>query len=299
MKYANHLLKLPFLIALSLLLSACNVNRSSDVKDFANTKNNHIGSFVWHDLISDDIDTAQRFYQQLFGWKFVNTTGLNGKNYRLIKNQGRYIAGMVQLDDPADDGDYSRWLGYISVSDIDAALATTNAKKGTTVIPNQAISGIGQAAAILDPQGAVVGLISSDLETPANTDSPLSGDIVWNELLTSSPLEAATFYQALSGVSVEMIERRGGEYRLLESGNIKRAGIMQNPSATSAPVWLTYFSVDNPAATANKAATLGGKIIIAPKQEIREGTLALISDPGGSLLMLEQTGTTNQTGVKQ
>jgi predicted enzyme related to lactoylglutathione lyase len=299
MKYLYNTFKLSGLIALSLLLSACNVHRNSDVSNVTNTETSHTGSFVWHDLISDDIDAAQRFYQQLFDWRFVNATGSNGKSYTLIKNNGRYIGGMLQLDDPADGEDYSRWLGYMSVGDIDTALSTTKAKKGTIVIPNQAISGIGQAAAILDPQGAVVGLISSDLEIPENSDPPSTGDIVWNELLTSSPQQATAFYQALSGVDVETISRRGGEYRLLKSNNIKLAGVMQNPSDTGTPVWLTYFSVDDPAASAEMAATLGGKIIIAPTQEIREGTLALIADPSGALLVLEQKDTTNSTGVEQ
>lgn len=299
MNYFSNLFKLSGLIVASLLLSACHMNRSTKATEVANAGAAHIGSFVWHDLITDDINKAQDFYGQLFGWEFVNTSRPNGADYTLIKNHGHYIAGMLQLDDPADGGDYSRWLGYISVSDIDTALSTVGGRKGSIVVPNQAIAGIGQAAAIVDPQGAVVGLIASDLEKPVTPDSASTGHIVWNELLTSDPLQAATFYQALSGINIETIERRGGEVRLLKSAGEKRAGVIQNPFDSGAPVWLSYFSVDDPAAAANKAVSLGGNILLAPRMDVREGTLALIADPTGALLVLEQAGTTNKIGVNQ
>ena len=278
------------------------MNRSTEATEateVANAGASHIGSFVWHDLITDDIMAAQNFYGQLFGWEFINTSRPGGEDYTLIKNQGRFIAGMLQLDDPADGGDYSRWLGYMSVSNIDTALSTVDDQKGRIVVPNQAIAGIGQAAAIIDPLGAVVGLITSDLEKPAKPDTLSAGYIVWDELLTSDPSQAAAFYQALSGVSIELIERRGGEVRLLKSAGKKRAGVIQNPFDSGAPIWLSYFSVDDPAAAAEKAVTLGGNILLAPSSGVREGTLALIADPTGALLVLEQAGTTNKIGVVQ
>ena len=282
-----------------LLLSACNVNRSTEVNDAITPQAGHVGSFIWHDLVTDDIGAAKRFYSELFGWQFVSATSSNGRDYTLIKNQGQYFAGMVQLDDPADGEDYSRWLGYLSVSDVNTALSNTESKNGSIVIPGQTIEDIGRAAAIQDPQGAVVGLITSDLEKPEARNPPLHGDLVWNELLTSDPKNAAAFYQRLSGVSVEVIERRGGEYRLLESAGRKRAGIVQNPFVVSPSAWLSYFSVDDPVEMADKAKKLGGTILIAPVADVREGTLALISDPTGAILVLEQAGTASQSGEIQ
>ena len=299
MKYFSNLLKLGGFIVIPLLLSACQMNRSTEASKVEKTGASHNGSFVWHDLISDDIDRAQDFYGHLFGWEFVSTTGPNGKDYTLIQNQGRYIAGMVQLDDAADGEDYSRWLGYISVSDVSASLAATKAQQGTIILAAQTIAGIGEAAAILDPQGAVVGLVASALDKPVYPDTLSTGDIVWNELLTSDPSKAATFYQALSGVNVETIKRRGGDYRLLKTANVNRAGILKNPFDHGGPVWLSYFSVDDPASMANLARTLGGKVLIAPDSQFREGTLALIADPTGALLVLEKVGTTNLAGTIQ
>jgi len=259
----------------------------------------HIGRFVWHDLITDDSRRAQDFYTQLLGWKFVQTQGPNGNDYTLIKNHGRYIAGLLQLDDPADGGDYSRWLGYLSVSDLDLALDKAASNQSSIVVPAQTIPSIGRAAAIIDPQGAVLGLISSNLEKPGFGDPVMSGDIVWDELLTGDPQQAADFYQQLSGVDVETIVRRQGQYRYLFASGKESAGILENPFADTDPVWLTYIAVEDPAASAQQAAKLGAKILIEPADDIREGTLALITDPTGALLVLVQTGTGDYSGAIQ
>jgi hypothetical protein len=31
-----------------------------------------LGKFVWHDLVSDDVPAARRFYGEMFGWQFLD-----------------------------------------------------------------------------------------------------------------------------------------------------------------------------------------------------------------------------------
>ncbi len=280
------------LLALTLFLGACNTDQTSDL---ATTDKNSstVGSFVWHDLISDDLGKSQAFYAALFGWQFVDTHRTDGRRYKLIRHHGRYIGGMLQLDDPDNGEEYSRWLGYLSVADIDTALNNNTSASGETLVPVKTIDAIGRAAAIKDPQGAVVGLISSDIQQQAPETT--AGNIVWNELLTQDPKQSADFYQSLSGLSVDVIQRRGGNYYMLKAGEQARAGIVENPFEQSASTWLSYFSVDDVEQSTRQAQKLGAKILLPPSPEVREGTLALISDPTGALLVLEQDG----TGAKQ
>jgi hypothetical protein len=51
---------------------------------------------------------------------------------------------------------------------------------------------------------------------------------------------------------------------------------------------LAYVRVADPAATAARAAQLGGRVLIAPRSDLRNGTLALIADPTGAVLALQK-----------
>ncbi len=278
------------LTALFLLLgiSACSTVSGPTVSDFSLSDEPLIGKFVWHDLITDDTDATQRFYSAVLGWTFEQTTRPNGGPYTLAKLNGHYIGGIIQLDDPAGETDYSRWLGYLSVSDVDKAVAITRSAGGTVVVDVEDIINIGKVAAIKDPQGAVLGLIRSIHGDPDDSMPDAVGRIVWNELLTSDDAQAANFYQALAGYEVHSLDRRDGKYTMLKTAGIERAGILQNPFGDTLPAWLTYFAVNDPAGAAAKAESLGGKILLAPSPDIREGSLALVSDPGGAILALQK-----------
>ena len=86
---------------------------------------------------------------------------------------------------------------------------------------------LGRVAAIIDPEGAVVGLVTSDIGDPDDsTTAAAPGRVVWSELLSSDPAAAAEFYSALAGLEAEVVERRGGQYTLLTGQGVNRAGIM-------------------------------------------------------------------------
>jgi predicted enzyme related to lactoylglutathione lyase len=63
---------------------------------------------------------------------------------------------------------------------------------------------------------------------------------------------------------------------------------LKNPFDDTDPIWLSYFAVQDPVSIANKAQALGGKILIAPSADLREGTIALIQDPDGVILALQK-----------
>ena len=87
------------------------------------------------------------------------------------------------------------------------------------------------------------------------------------------------------GFDVNRIERRGGEYTMLSNGGVYRAGILQNPTDWK-PAWLTHFAVADPAAAAGRVEALGGRVLLAPTPEVREGTVAIVADPSGAILAL-------------
>ena len=273
--------------ALALVIGACSATAPGPAAGFSLSKEPLPGKFVWHDLVTDDLDKARRFYGGLLGWKFERSTHPLGGDYTLITLDGQYVGGMVRLEDPAE-ADYSRWLPYLSVADVDAAVRFTETAGGTAVVAPLELGNIGRAAAITDPQGAVVGLLRSRVGDPDDSIGPAAGRIVWDEMLAADQATAADFYGSLASLEVSTISRRGGEYTLLRAQGRDRAGVMERPDPRVTPLWLTYFAVDDVAAAARRVTELGGEVLLAPSPDLREGQMAVVTDPGGAILALQQ-----------
>ena len=143
-------------------ISACNTINDPSSSGFSLSDEPLVGKFVWHDLITDDIEAARQFYSGLFGWTFEETTRPGGGPYILAKSDGQYVGGMVQKADPDAETNYSRWLGYLSVGDMADALRITQSSGGKIVVDTRELGAIGQVAAITDPQGAALGLVRSN-----------------------------------------------------------------------------------------------------------------------------------------
>ena len=114
---------------------------------------------------------------------------------------------------------------------------------------------------------------------------------MWSELLANDPGSAASFYQSVFGYQTRTVDRRGGKYTLLTHQGKERAGILKNPAENWDPIWLTYFGVDDPAAAAARVESLGGKVLVPVSPEVREGTMAVVTDPSGAVLVLQKVTT--------
>lgn len=246
-----------------------------------------IGKFVWHDLVTDDVAEARRFYGRLFGWEYENTQHPGGGDYTLIKAGGRYLGGMVQRADD-DSADYSRWLPYLSVADVDTAVGLTESAGGTAVVGPLDLGDIGRAAAVTDPQGAVLGLLRSRAGDPDDPHDTHFGEVYWNELLAADETAAADFYRSLAGYEVQTVARRGGEYRILQVHGRERAGVLRRPNENIEPQWLTHFAVTDVETAVRRAADLGGEVLLAPSPDVRDDGFAIVSDPTGAVLALTE-----------
>jgi len=247
-----------------------------------------VGKVVWNDLVTQDLDVARRFYGELFGWTFEQSTAPGGKPYLLARSGRILVAGLVAVNSPSRDVVLSRWLPYMSVHDVDASVARATAG-GAKVLVSARDVNLGRVAVIEDKEGAVLGLARSRIGDPDDTTTaPRPGRVVWTELLANDPAFASQFYQTVIGVTAHTIERHGGPYTLLSGGGTDRAGILKNPSDDAAPVWLTYVGVQDPASAAARVEALGGKVILPPSPQLRDGTMAVVTDPTGALFALQK-----------
>ncbi len=105
--------------------------------------------FVWHDLMTLDLDGSEKFYGELFGWKLE---GMGDSPYRMLLADGKGIGGMMTLERAA--GMPSHWMGYIGVGDCAAAAATVKTAGGQLHKDKTEIPNVGWFAVATDPQGA-------------------------------------------------------------------------------------------------------------------------------------------------
>jgi predicted enzyme related to lactoylglutathione lyase len=277
----------PTALLLIGILAGCTSSSAPDLSKMSFSEEPLLGKFIWYDLISDDVEASRRFYGELFGWSFEKTEGPRGNDYYLASDGGVYIAGLVAVTGAADGSELSRWLPYISVADVDASVDRSSSGGGSVAVAPLDVR-LGRVAAIVDPQGAAIGLARSRIGDPDDaTTAGGPGRVLWSELIANDDEAAASFYEEVVGYETRAIERRGGSYTMLVGAGRERAGIFPNPTDWK-PQWITHFGVDDPVAAASRVEALGGTVLLPPRPEVREGTIAIVSDPAGAVLVLRQ-----------
>jgi predicted enzyme related to lactoylglutathione lyase len=244
------------------------------------------GKFVWHDLSTDDLPAAQRFYGGLLGWEFREAKGLGGR-YVLASRAGKAVGGLVQVE-PVAGQEVSQWVAYASVADVDTSVAAVEKAGGRTLIAPLNVPSAGRAAVVIDPQGAVLGLARLNGADPADPPAPEEGTFFWMEYLARDPVAAAGFYTSTFGYQQEVTDRLGPNAYVVLSLGRPRAGILQSPQPDIRPVWLPSILVSDPAALAARAASLGGTVLLAPHPDVRKGSLAVVADPSGAIVALQK-----------
>jgi len=238
------------------------------------------GRPVWHDLVTSDLEAAKRFYGGLLGWTFQDFEVKEGR-YALASLEGKPIAGVLQ---PAKrEVNVSQWVTYFSVDDVDAAAAAGTQAGAKVVVPPRDIAKQGRAALLVDPQGAPVAVARLKGGDPAPAPPPLSGWL-WVDLWTPDPAASSSFYRALLGLQPEIVDMGGAPYTVLTRGDRPYAGMIRIPQPDIRPNWLPIVRVADARAVAGRALELGGRVLLAPRPEIREGKAAIVADPTGGAI---------------
>jgi predicted enzyme related to lactoylglutathione lyase len=156
------------------------------------TGTHHVGKFVWYDLITHDVDAAERFYGALLGWEFHDADG--DRRYITILHQGRAIGGMAQVKREAEEANVTQWVSWLSVADVDDATAAAAAAGATVLREPRDIPERGRFALVSDPQGAIVALLRSGTGDPPDADDVAANEWLWTELWTHDVADAFAFY---------------------------------------------------------------------------------------------------------
>ena len=116
------------------------------------------GAFSWNELLTGDVAAAKTFYAALFGWTFKDMD-MGQMVYTVVSAGGQDIAGMMRTPAGAK-GMPPTWGAYVTVSDVDAAAAKVAGLGGKLCMPPTDIPNVGRFAAIQDPQGAMISMIT-------------------------------------------------------------------------------------------------------------------------------------------
>lgn len=116
---------------------------------------NEPGALCWNELNTRNMQSAQEFYTDVFGW-----TWGGGDEYAEFMLDGRVIGGCMPMTPerfPAEVPEH--WLVYFAVDDVQAAYARIAELGGTTMMEPFAAGDAGTMTVAMDPQGAVFAVI--------------------------------------------------------------------------------------------------------------------------------------------
>ena len=120
-----------------------------------------------------------------------------------------------------------------------------------------------------------------------------NGTPSWIDLATTDTKAARAFYGAVFGWSFdENPTDQGSPYIMARKGDHAVAGMMQQPPEQAQmgipPMWNTYVSVDDLAATVAAVPDAGGTVMMPPLEVQDAGSMAVIVDPTGAVVCLWQ-----------
>jgi predicted enzyme related to lactoylglutathione lyase len=252
------------------------------VKEYPN------GVFCWVDLATTDTAAATAFYEGLFGWETVEEPLPGEGVYLTFQKDGMRVAGGGQMD-PAmqEQGIPPFWTSYVKHDDADAIAARITEAGGTVMFPPMDIMEEGRMTVAQDPTGAMFGVWQPKNHTGAqlvNQPDTLS----WNELQTTDTGQALDFYRHVFGWRGETADESG--YVSLYAGDRSQAGMIPMDESWEGvpPNWAVYFNVADVEASAAKAESLGGKLLMPVADAGDVGRFTIVQDPQGGMFSIIQ-----------
>jgi uncharacterized protein len=249
------------------------------------TNNKLTGKIVWHDLLTDDVNSVKSFYGGLFGWKFDNS-GDPEAVYTTILFNGNPIGGIVQLEKKDGEVEYaSQWMEYISVDDVDKVIE--EAKKQNCKVYREPfdIMNRGRIAIFADIRGALIAVVNSSTGDPEDVEVEYN-NWFWDELWTDDMNKSIEFYKSLFNYTTEEYKTRSdNDYVILRTKEKRRAGVLKIPFDDVKPNWLPYVAVKDVKEVENKAKEMGGDILVS-SEGIIGNDASIIADPSGAVFTI-------------
>jgi uncharacterized protein len=237
------------------------------------TETTTVGKFVWHEQVSSEPKRAQDFYTQLFGWS-AEPYKPGEAGYTMISARGQRHGGFSKAMEGAPP---PHWLSHVRVEKLEDTIERATRAGGRLAAGPFEMGEVGRMAILADPQGAHLSAYEPQGDGPAP-----EGVFVWDELGTADADGAQRFYEEVFGWTANDMGPDYGGYRVFNRGETGIAGLMKLPEESIPAHWQPYVAVEDPDATAARAAELGGSVLAEPMDVPNVGRIAVLRDPQGA-----------------
>ncbi len=238
------------------------------------------GTFCWADLGTTDADAAKAFYTKVFGWEAVDAPAGDAGTYTTFRLDGRDVAALYEMGEQERGRLPPHWSSYVSVEDVDAAVAKARELGGEVMAEPLDVMDAGRMAVLRDPTGALLHLWQARGQIGAGrVNDP--GCMCWNELASPNPERAGTFYGELLGWTAETDETG---YAVINLDGARNGGI-RPVQEDEPPNWLVYFTAGSCEETAAAILEAGGKVMAGP-MDVAVGRIAVVADPQQAVFAL-------------
>jgi uncharacterized protein len=247
------------------------------------------GAFCWAELATTDTRAAKDFYTSLFGWTFADSPMGPGPEevYTRLQLRGKDVGALYRLmADQEARGVPPNWLCYVAVGSADEAAKKASELGGTVVAQPFDVMSYGRMAMLQDPQGAMLAVWQPGTHAGAQiVNEP--GAMCWCELWTRDADGAGRFYTSLFGWG---LKTNDPSYFEIQQDQKSIGGIMpMRPGMDGVPPqWGVYFQAADCDASARKASSLGGSVMMGPQDIPKVGRFAVVRDPQGAAFSIFQ-----------
>ncbi|MFI2205730.1 VOC family protein [Streptomyces sp. NPDC020192] len=248
------------------------------------------GTPCWADAMFSDVEGAKRFYGDVLGWTFGESSSEYG-NYTQAFVNGKAVAAVVPPM-PGQEAQ-SQWCLYFASSDAAATARRIRDNGGEVLMEPMKIGDFGTMCLAREPSGTVFGVWQGAThEGFEATGAP--GAYCWAEVFTREPERADTFLSAVFPYRMKQMEDPAIDYRMFDVGDRTVLGRMKmtDDFPPEVPSYINvYFSVDDCDQAVERAVKLGGVLRFGPVSS-PFGRFAALSDPQGADFSVIDTATT-------
>jgi predicted enzyme related to lactoylglutathione lyase len=258
----------------------------------------------WVDTSQPDPEAAVGFYSGLFGWEFedVMPPGSEGR-YFIARIRGGDVAAVGSTPEGAPPA--ATWNSYVWVESAEETAAKARDAGGRVVREPFDVMDAGRMAVLADPEGAVLCVWEAKQHKGARIVNE-HGSLNFNDLNTRDAEGAKAFYGAVFGWRTlalpggfqmwtlpgygDYLERDNPDLRK-QMAEVDAPEGFEDVVASLVPIagdqpdvpahWGVTFAVDDADAIADRAAELGGKVVVSP-MDAPWVRMTVVEDPQGA-----------------
>ena len=247
-------------------------------------------TFCWVDLATTDPKAAKEFYQDVFGWSFLDTPMGEGAFYTMCLINGKPVAALYEMMPQQKEMNLPcHWFSYISVADGADTMKKVKESNGNVIMDCMDVMEEGRSGMFQDPGGAMVGIWEPKKHIGASYKN-IHGTICWFEYGSHDRNIPIPFLEKVFGWTSKTEKMGETIYTTFYLGQEAVAGLYEMPeNMNDVPAhWLPYFAINNIDEALEKCAKHNA-IILMPKMFVQGvGHFAVIQDPQGAVLGLVQ-----------